>query len=62
MNDAVAVVRFDEMDAVTGYAIHGQRAELTDQLHDGDRVELLRGLQADPKDARRKRAAKTSHS
>ena len=40
-----------------GYAIHGQRAELTDQLHDGDRVELLRGLLADPKDARRKRAA-----
>ena len=44
---------------VTGYAIFGINAEATTLLHDGDRVELLRALQIDPKDARRRRASKT---
>ncbi len=43
---------------VTGYAIFGINAEATTALRDGDRVELLRALQIDPKDARRRRASK----
>jgi putative ubiquitin-RnfH superfamily antitoxin RatB of RatAB toxin-antitoxin module len=37
------------------YAIFGQRVEGDSPLRDGDRVELLRPLQADPKEARRQR-------
>ena len=37
-------------------AVFGVRAESDAVLRDGDRVELLRPLQADPKDARRRRA------
>jgi putative ubiquitin-RnfH superfamily antitoxin RatB of RatAB toxin-antitoxin module len=39
------------------YAIHGQRATLDTPLAEGDRVELLRPLLADPKLVRRRRAA-----
>lgn len=42
---------------VLGYAVHGERVEPTRRLRDGDRVELLSGLIADPKQARRRRAA-----
>ena len=38
--------------AVFGAVVDGQA-----RLHDGDRIELLRPLQVDPKDARRCRAA-----
>lgn len=38
-------------------AIHGQRAHAQTPLRDGDRIELLRPLVADPRDARRRRAA-----
>src|SRR5437762_891286 len=38
------------------YAIHGQRAVAQTPLRDGDRIELLRPLQADPKTVRRDRA------
>ena len=38
-------------------AIFGQRAKVGTPLADGDRVELTRPLTADPKQARRKRAA-----
>ena len=41
---------------VVAYAVFGQRAEAGTPLRDGDRVELLRPLVADPKDARRRRA------
>ncbi len=41
-----------------GYAVFGIRATSATVLCDGDRLELLRGLQADPKDARRRRALK----
>jgi len=44
-------------EEATGYAIFGVNAEATARLHDGDRVELLRALQIDPKDARRQRAS-----
>ncbi len=42
-----------------GLAVFGQAASGQTLLHDGDRVELLRPLQADPKQARRKRAGKS---
>ena len=51
------VSRLGLFEAALSYAIHGQRAERNTPLRDGDRVELLRALLADPKDARRKRAA-----
>jgi hypothetical protein len=38
--------------------IYGKIARMTTALHDGDRVEIYRPLQADPKDLRRARAAK----
>lgn len=39
-----------------GLAVFGQAAEMTTVLHDGDRIELLRSLLLDPKQARRLRA------
>ncbi|MFT4255770.1 MAG: RnfH family protein [Pseudoxanthomonas sp.] len=48
---------FADAAEVTGYAVFGVNAEPTTRLHDGDRVELLRPLLADPKEARRRRAA-----
>lgn len=44
---------------IAAVAIHGQRAQLDTLLRDGDRVEVLRPLQIDPKQARRRRAAKS---
>ena len=38
-------------------AVFGRTATLRTRLHDGDRIELLRPLMADPKTARRKRAS-----
>ena len=43
-------------DGIAGYAVFGERVAADTPLRDGDRVELLRPLQADPKDARRRRA------
>ncbi|MEO6364683.1 MAG: RnfH family protein [Luteimonas sp.] len=57
VGDALAAAGFAGIAGVIGYAIHGQRAVLGQALRHGDRVELLRALQADPKDARRIRAA-----
>lgn len=42
---------------VAGYAVFGVRVQAGHVLRDGDRLELLEALQADPKDARRRRAA-----
>lgn len=44
-------------DGIAGVAVFGERATPESLLRDGDRVELLRPLQADPKEARRRRAA-----
>lgn len=41
---------------VAGHAVHGERAAPGRVLREGDRVELLEALQADPKQARRARA------
>jgi len=54
--DAIAAGGFG-MDGVVALAIFGVRVDGNATLHDGDRVELLRPLLADPKDARRQRAA-----
>ena len=40
----------------TGLAVFGVAASADTLLHEGDRVELLRALQVDPKQARRLRA------
>lgn len=57
LGDAVAASGL-ALEGVAGYALHGVRAEADALLHDGDRVELLRPLVVDPKEARRRRAAK----
>jgi len=54
-SDLIARLRLDA--GGLDYAIFGQRAAATTPLRDGDRVELLRPLRADPKAARRARAA-----
>jgi uncharacterized protein len=59
---AVAATGFDSslLAQADGYAIHGQRVQAGERLRDGDRVELLRPLQLDPKEARRRRAEAAS--
>ena len=51
--------RFPEIDvsrAVLG--IRGKKVKHSHQLEEGDRLEILRPLTVDPKEARRRRAAK----
>ena len=49
---------FPQLDSGTlSFAVFGVRAEATQLVCDGDRVELLRALQVDPREARRRRAA-----
>jgi len=60
--DALAKARGDaRFDAawpgVAGLAICGRSVGEEAALHEGDRIELLRPLQADPKQARRERAS-----
>lgn len=55
--DAVAASGIDQA-GIAGFAIHGELATPATPVRDGDRVELLRPLLADPKDARRRRAAR----
>ena len=56
LQDAVTASGFP-LEDITGFAVFGERATLEYRLRDGDRVELLRPLQADPKEARRRRAS-----
>ena len=39
-----------------GFAVFGRRVEPADTVSEGDRIEVLRPLQADPKEARHSRA------
>lgn len=55
--DALAASGLDPAD-LSGYAVFGERVAASDVLRDGDRLEWLRPLQIDPKDARRRRALK----
>jgi len=51
------LVRHPQIDlAACRVGVWGRRAELGDQVRDGDRVEIYRPLQADPKETRRQRA------
>ena len=56
VDDALVASGWNDADCA-GVAVFGLRAAPGQLLADGDRVEVLRGLQADPKDARRRRAA-----
>lgn len=46
------------LDGIDGYAVFGKRVGRDAPLRDGDRLELLRPLRMDPKEARRRRAAR----
>ena len=54
--DALLAADLADDSEVVAYAVYGVRVERDTLLRDGDRIELLRPLQADPKDARRRRA------
>lgn len=56
VGDALRATRWRCEPPFVGMAIFGQRADASTRLHEGDRVELLRPLQLDPKEARRRRA------
>jgi putative ubiquitin-RnfH superfamily antitoxin RatB of RatAB toxin-antitoxin module len=56
VGDALAACGFP-LEGIAGQAVFGERVEADAPLHDGDRLELLRPLRADPKEARRRRAA-----
>ncbi|MEP6634394.1 MAG: RnfH family protein [Luteimonas sp.] len=56
--DALAAADADVTE-IDGYAVFGVRVKIDTPLRDGDRLELLRPLQADPKEARRRRAQQT---
>lgn len=54
---AIAAAAIEGSEGCPAAAVHGLLARRASQvLNDGDRVELLRPLLADPKDNRRKRA------
>ncbi|PJK07308.1 RnfH family protein [Lysobacteraceae bacterium NML71-0210] len=54
--DALAASTLARDFPLAGMAIFGKRVTETTVLHEGDRLELLRALLADPKQSRRKRA------
>ena len=56
--DALAAAGWADVEGISGYAIFGVNAALDAVLQDGDRLELLRPLLLDPKEARRRRALK----
>ena len=56
--DALAAAGWSDAEGISGYAIFGVNAALDTVLREGDRVELLRPLLLDPKEARRRRALK----
>ena len=52
------LVRYPEIDlSRQAVGIFGNRVRPTDRVADGDRVEIYRPLQVDPKEMRRRRAA-----
>lgn len=56
VRDAMAAAGMANDAETVGHAVFGVRATLETVLRDGDRVELLRPLLADPKESRRRRA------
>ena len=59
VDDALTATGWRLDDVHVGLAVFGVAVTGTTPLHDGDRVELLRGLQVDPKQARRARALRS---
>ena len=55
--DALAASGWGDDSEAVAHAVFGVRVDRDTALRDGDRIEFLRPLQADPKDARRRRAA-----
>lgn len=55
--DAVSASGMDDGEHVA-VAVFGEKVEAAHVLREGDRVELLRPLTMDPKEARRRRAVK----
>lgn len=55
VRDAVLAAGWGDDPESVAYAVFGQRVDGDAPLRDGDRVELLRPLLADPKEARRQR-------
>lgn len=54
--DALSAAGVADDPETAAYAVFGVRVDRQTLLQEGDRIELLRPLQADPKDARRRRA------
>jgi uncharacterized protein len=54
--DAIAAAALEGSDGCPAVAVHSVLARPQQALLDGDRIELLRPLLADPKDNRRRRA------
>lgn len=54
--EAVEAAALDVAGETVAIAVHGVLARPTQVLREGDRVELLRPLLADPKENRRRRA------
>jgi putative ubiquitin-RnfH superfamily antitoxin RatB of RatAB toxin-antitoxin module len=52
------LTRYPEIDAgmVASAAVHGERRDPDAPVAEGDRIELCRPLQVDPKEARRRRS------
>ena len=56
---ALAATGWQDDPEIAACAVFGVRATADTELREGDRLELLRPLVADPKDARRRRAEST---
>lgn len=54
--EAMEAAALDARGESVAVAVHGVLARPQQLLHDGDRIELLRPLLADPKENRRRRA------
>ena len=55
--DALSACGWADDPEAVAHAVFGVRVERDAVLREGDRIELLRPLEADPKEARRRRAA-----
>ena len=58
LRDAVVASGFEVNLEKGAFGVFGKRAALDQPLADGDRVEIYRPLEIDPKEARRRRARK----
>ena len=57
--ESLIISQYPEIDlAVNKVGIWNKAAKLTDNLRDGDRIEIYRPLIADPKEVRKRRAEK----